>query len=81
MRSERTMEEAIRDEMEYLKFRRVPEDKAKTLYEEYDMRYRRAVETRRGDPVYFYTLREACGAYLKEVYGASGWLVVAEYRV
>lgn len=81
MKSERIMEEEICAELEYLKFRSVTEEKAKMLYEEYDMRYRRALETRRGDPVYFYTLREACGIYLKEVYKATEWLVIAGYRV
>lgn len=81
MKHERTLDEAIRDEVEYIKFRRIPEDKAKTLYEEYDDRYRRSVETRRGDERYFYVLREAYGAYLKEVFNATEWLEVVGYRV
>lgn len=80
MKAERTMEQAIRDEAEELKFRRISEERAKMLWEEYDHRYRRAVEGRGQDSIRYYIIREGVALYLKEQYGCEEWMTVTMCR-
>lgn len=69
MKKERSMEQAIQDEMRELWERDIPEERAVELYREKDLNYRRTVnhKTRRG-AAEIYIQREACALYLKERY-------------
>lgn len=69
MMEERSMEQAIQDEMRELWERDISREKAVELYREKDLNYRRTVnhKTRRG-AAEIYIQREACALYLKERY-------------
>lgn len=69
MKEEKSMEQAIRDEVRELWERDISEEKAMDLYREKDLNYRRTVnhKTRRG-AAEIYIQREACALYLKERY-------------
>ena len=69
MKEEKSMEQAIRDEVRELWERDISEERAVELYREKDLNYRRTVnhKTRRG-AAEMYIQREACALYLKERY-------------
>lgn len=69
MMEERSMEQAIQDEVRELWERDISEERAVELYREKDLNYRRTVnhKTRRG-AAELYIQREACALYLKERY-------------
>lgn len=72
MKEERSMEQAIQDEMRELWERDISREKAMDLYQLNDRYYRRTVnhKTRRG-AAELYIKREACALYLKERYGVD----------
>lgn len=69
MKEEKSMDQAIRDEVRELWERNISEERAVELYREKDLYYRRTVnhKTRRG-AAEMYIQREACALYLKERY-------------
>ena len=69
MMEERSMEQAIQDEMRELWERDISREKAMDLYQLNDRNYQRTVnhKTRRG-AAELYIKREACALYLKERY-------------
>lgn len=69
MTENRSMEQAIREEVRELWERDISEERAVELYREKDLNYRRTVnhKTRRG-AAEMYIQREACALYLKERY-------------
>ena len=72
MKEEKSMDQAIRDEVRELWKRDISEERAVELYREKDLNYRRTVnhKTRRG-AAELYIRREACALYLKERYGVD----------
>lgn len=72
MEQERTMEQAIRDVVQELETRRVPEEQAREIYMRLDMRYKYTVnhKTRRCSTE-LYIRREGYALYLKERYGVD----------
>lgn len=72
MKEEKSMDQAIRDEVRELWERDISEEKAMDLYQLNDRYYRRTVnhKTRRG-AAELYIRREACALYLKERYGVD----------
>ena len=69
MKEEKSMDQAIRDEVRELWERDISEEKAMDLYRLNDRNYQRTVnhKTRRG-AAELYIRREACALYLKERY-------------
>lgn len=72
MNTQRTLEQAIRNEVRELWERDISEDKALDLYQLNDRYYQRTVnhKTRRG-AAELYIRREGCALYLKERYGVD----------
>ena len=72
MKEEKSMDQAIRDEVRELGERDISAEKAMELYQMNDRYYRRTVnhKTRRGAEE-LYIRREACALYMKERYGVD----------
>lgn len=72
MTENRSMDQAIRDEVRELRKRDISEKIAMDLYQLNDWCYRKTVnhKTRRSAPE-LYIRREACALYLKERYGGD----------